>query len=76
MQVARTSSETGDTVEVSVTHEIKISGDKTWVGTRITSKVRDNETTEDAHARVNDQVQASVMKSIESTVATVKEYTQ
>lgn len=57
-----------------MTHEIKINGDKTWVGARYTSKVRADETVEDAYARVDDQVQASVMKSIQSTVTTVEEF--
>ncbi len=58
-----------------MTHELKIDGEKTWVGARITSKVREGESPQDAWARVDDQVQASVMASIGSTVTKVKEFT-
>ena len=64
----------GDSIELSVTHEIKISGDKAWVGARIATSIRDNETTEDAQARLSAAVQAAVMQEIQTTVATVKEF--
>lgn len=67
--------DTGDTIEVSVTHEIKIDGEKTWVGTRYNTTVKDTETVEDAHARADAVVQSSVMTSINNTVSTVKEFT-
>jgi len=63
-------------IELSVTHEIKINGDKTWVGARITASVDDNETTEDARAQLSEQVQKAVMDEVRATVTTVEEYTK
>jgi len=67
---------TGETVEVSVTHEIKIDGEKTWVGVRMTGTVGADETYAEARKRIDAEVQEGVMKSVESTVNTVKEYTK
>jgi hypothetical protein len=64
----------GDQIEVSVTHEIKIAGDKAWVGVRLISTVRANETTEDAQDRVGNEVQTAVMNEIQRTVATVERF--
>ncbi len=73
MRIAEPADE--DLVEVSVTHEIKINGDKAWVGTRYTTKVRSNETPDEAHDRADAEVQRMVIKSIQSTVTTVEEFT-
>lgn len=61
-----------DVIEISVTHEIKIKGDKTWVGARMSSKVREGETTEDAEDRVGRAVDEAVMRQIHRTVETVE----
>lgn len=63
-------------IEVSVTHEIKINGDKTWVGVRMTGSVWEDETTEDAHAQLSKKVQKAVMDEVRATVTTVEEYTK
>jgi len=68
--------EAGEVIEVAVTHEIKISGDKSWVGTRITGRVGSEETYDEAHKRLDAKVQELVMRSVESTVETVKGYTK
>lgn len=60
-------------IEVSVTHEIKIHGDKTWVGVRMTGSVWEDESTEDAHARLSEKVQKAVMDEVRATVTTVEE---
>lgn len=62
-------------VEVGITHEIKIHGDKTWVKVGMTASVDENETTEDAHAQLSEIVQSAVMKEVATTVNTVEEYT-
>ena len=63
-----------ETIEVSVTHEIKIDGDKSWVGARITANVN-YDSIEETHRELDAKVQELVIKSIESTVKHVQEYT-
>lgn len=59
-------------IEVTVTHEIKIDGDKTWVGTKYLTNVQTGETPEDARARASAVVQQGVMNQIDETVTTVR----
>lgn len=59
----------GDSVTVSVTHEIKINGDKSWVGLQATSKVLPDE--DSTAARVYGYVNAQVMDAVKNTVETV-----
>lgn len=75
MKVQAAPLSSGDSIELSVTHEIKISGDKSWVGARISTTIRENETTEDAQDRLSAAVQSAVMREVETTVKTVKGYT-
>lgn len=62
----------GDVIDISITHEIVIGGEKSWVKYGAQSTVRDNETTEDAEDRVAALVDAGVMKVIHRTVETVR----
>lgn len=71
--IQRLNPDVGDTVEVSVTHEIKIDGEKSWVGTRYATKIRDNETSDEAHQRADAKVQEWVIQSVNSAVAHVIE---
>lgn len=64
-----------ETIEISVTHEIKIKGDKTWVGVRMAGSASLDETTEDARARLSGLVQEAVMDEVRATVKTVEEFT-
>lgn len=62
----------GDSIEVSVTHEIVIGSEKSWVKYGASSKVQENETTEDAETRVSALVNAGVMRVVATTVETVR----
>lgn len=64
----------GDTIEVGVTHEVLINGDKAWVKLGVSSHVLANENTDEAVERVADLVNKKVIEVIEKTVATVTEY--
>lgn len=65
---------TGDTVELSVTHQIRINGDDSWVKYGVQTKVQDDETTEEAAQRVLDHVDAFVIKACEQVAQTVERY--
>lgn len=67
--------EPGDRVEASITHEIKIGGETSWIKYGVSSKVRDNETAEDARARVSALANEGVMKTVFETVETVRSST-
>jgi len=60
-------------IELGVTHEIKIHGDKTWVAARVTASVGDGENPEDVRERVSEYVQGAVMSEVRATVKTVEE---
>lgn len=64
----------GDTIEIGVTHEVQINGDKAWIKLGVNSTVQPKETADEAIARVTDLVNTKVIEVIEKTVATVTEY--
>jgi hypothetical protein len=76
MKIASPALSPGDTVEVAVTHEVVIHGEKSWIKYGVTSKVQPNETAEDARVRVEELVTAGVMKSVLKTVETIEEMQQ
>lgn len=63
-------------IEIGLTHEIKIHGDKTWVKVGMTADLDSDEDTERALDRLSQQVQQAVMDEVTTTVATVEEYTK
>ncbi len=65
----------GDVVDVAVTHEIVIGGEKSWIKYGVQSKVRTNESTKDAETRVVDHVNVAVMDAIQETVKVVRNMT-
>lgn len=75
MKVSQASLSPGDTIEISVTHEIKIKGDKTWVGTRAATTVREDETYTKAAERLDAVVQEVIVAEVQRTVEmTEKEF--
>lgn len=64
----------GDTIEIGVTHEVVINGDKAWIKLGINSQVLANESDDAAISRVADLVNTKVIEVIEKTVATVTKY--
>lgn len=61
----------GDRVVASVTHEIKINGDKSWVRYEAESRVQAGEDPAAAAARVQDHVDLQVMETVKKTVTSV-----
>jgi len=52
----------GDTIAVTVTHQINIQGDNSWVKYEATSKVRPGETTDEADERLLTHVSTTSVK--------------
>jgi hypothetical protein len=65
----------GDRITVSVSHQIRISGDESWVKYEVNTAVRDEETTQQAKTRAIGHVTAAVMEAVHTTVDTVREAT-
>lgn len=63
----------GDYIEVSVTHEIQIDGDKSWVKYGVSTKVQPGETAEKARERASEGVNRGVLRTLEETVVAVRE---
>lgn len=61
----------GDRITVSVSHELKINGESSWVKYEANSAVRENESATEASSRVQDHVEREVMKAVEQTVNSV-----
>lgn len=65
-----------DQVDIAVTHEIVIDGEKSWIKYGVISKVEPGESLEEARERVAAEVNSGVMRTIEQTVETVREATK
>ena len=61
--------------EVSVTHEIVIDGEKSWIKYGVSYSVEPGEGVETARERATYEVNTGIMRSIRETVETVKEAT-
>lgn len=64
---------TGDSIEFTVTHQIRINGDDSWIKYGVHTKVQD-ETAEEAAQRALDHVDAFVIKACEQVAQTVERY--
>lgn len=64
----------GDSIEIGVTHEVVINGDKAWIKLGVNSQVLPKESDDEAIARVADLVNKKVIDVIEKTVAAVTQY--
>lgn len=63
----------GDTIQVTVSHQIYIDGDQAWVTYRVQSKVEEDEEFHDANRRVMDAVNAGSKAAVKETVRNVRE---
>lgn len=63
-----------DQVEVSVTHQIKIGREDSWVKIGVSSEVRDDETLDTAIDRVDMVIQRKIFDVVNNTVAAVNKY--
>jgi hypothetical protein len=62
----------GDQITVSVTHQIEIGRDKSWVKYEAVTRLRPGEVAEDARTRAIGHVNVSVMEAVTRTVETVR----
>ena len=61
-------------IDVGVTHEIYINGDKSWVRFAMSEDIDDDSDVDSSVDRLNGYVNSKIMSIIESTVKTVEEY--
>jgi len=64
----------GDRIELSITHQIVINGDNSWVKLGVDSQVLKDENSDTAIERVTNLVNEKIIKIIEKTVETVNSY--
>jgi hypothetical protein len=64
----------GDTVEIVVTHEIKIGRESAWVKAGVNTKVRPGESPDEAGERAIRYVNTQVINSIVKAVETVQSF--
>jgi hypothetical protein len=62
----------GDQITVSVTHQIQIGRDNSWVKYEAVTRLQPGETPQDARTRAIRHVNESVMEAVHSTVETVR----
>jgi hypothetical protein len=63
----------GDTIEVGVSHEIKIGGESSWISFKYSTKVQPEETDTQARDRAVEYTDEGVWHAIERSVATIRE---
>ena len=66
----------GDRVDVSVTHEVKIGKETSWIKYGVNTSVASGETEEQARSRATSLVSAGVLKVVEETVQSVQTYNE
>lgn len=64
----------GDEISVSVTHEVKVGRDSSWVKYEAKTKLRPGEVAEDARTRAIGHVNESVMIAVHQAVERVRNY--
>lgn len=66
----------GDRVDVSVTHEVKIGKETSWIKYGVNTAVVTGETEEQARVRATSLVSAGVLKVVEDVVESVQNYNE
>lgn len=64
----------GDNLELSITHQIRINGDDSWIKYGVNTKVRDGETAEQAYQRALQHVDEAIIRACEQVAKTVERY--
>lgn len=64
-----------DRLEISVTHEVMIDGEKSWVKYGVSGSVGPNESEETARKRASEHVNKGVLATLGETVETVRKAT-
>lgn len=62
----------GDQITVGVTHQIEVGRDKSWVKYEAITRLRPDETAEDARTRAVGHVNQSVMTAVQQTVEQIR----
>ena len=62
----------GDVVKVSVSHQIKVNRDESWVGYEITHIVGSTEKTSEIEARLIEHANVKVMESVDNAVEKIR----
>ena len=76
MKISKPALTEGDRVDVSVTHEIKIGGETSWIKYGVNTQVRPDETAEQARQRATGHVTQGVLQVVTETVESVREATK
>lgn len=66
----------GDRIGISVSHEMYIDGDQTWVTAKVSGTVLEDEETHDAVLRIVDTVSGAMRLSVKETVENVRKIGQ
>lgn len=66
----------GDRITCGITHEIMISGEKSWVKYEVNSAVRTSESAHEARTRVTGHVIATALETVHMTVDSIREAQQ
>jgi len=64
--------DTGDRVTISVSHQIFINGDQSWIKLEVNGQVREEENSQEAITRVHEEVLHNIMGIIEDNVSLVE----
>ena len=66
----------GDIIEVGSSHVVKIDGDENWISYKVSTKIADGETAEQAHARtLKFQIQ-KVQEAVKATVDNIRKMSE
>jgi hypothetical protein len=63
----------GDSIEISVSHQIYVDGDQSWVSYKVYSRVAEDESSSDTHARVMTHIRTGLDDTINKVVEHVRE---
>jgi hypothetical protein len=64
----------GDSLELTVTHQIRINGDDSWIKYGVRTTVQDGENSEEVAQEVLNHVDAFVVEACEQVAKTVERY--
>ena len=65
--------EAGDSISVTMSHQMYIDGDQTWLTVKIGGRQVEEETSHDAYKRIEDMVMAGIRSTVKSAVENVRE---
>lgn len=66
----------GDIIEIGSSHALKIDGDESWISYKISTKVGEHETAEQAHARALAFQAQKVQEAVKATVDNIRKMSE